>query len=76
MGRNLGGILSTEAGMAEVGGTNHLCQVFDFQIAQGICADDFRNFGNRVVAGNQVLPGINIRAIVAGMRKGGDEIRI
>ena len=57
-------------------GANHLGQILQLQISQGICPDDPGNFRDGMLAGNQVLPGINIRAIVAGMRKGGDEIRI
>ena len=63
-------VLTAEAGMAVVFGADHFRQILYVQIAQRIRADNLRNFLDAVFAGDQIVPGINIRTVVAGVAEG------
>lgn len=70
MGGNGCGVLAAEAGMAVVFGADHFRQILYVQIAQRIRADNLRNFLNAVFAGDQIVPGVNVRTVVAGVAEG------
>ena len=68
---NCSGILAAEAGVAVIRRSDHFRQILQGQIPQAVRADDGSDFLHRMVAGNEVVPGINIRSVVAGVAERG-----
>ncbi len=66
---------------AEAGGTESaavLCQflyVFHTEVPQRVGSDDLADLFPGVMDRNEGVPGVNVRAIIAGIQEGGAEIR-
>lgn len=74
VGRDPGRILSVKAGAAVMLVAGELPETFHGKKAKGICTDDIGNLGHGMVAGDQVVPRVDVSPIIAGMekRRGGD----
>ena len=62
-------IVAAEAGVAAWDVAGECGQRFDRQIAEGVGADDLRDFLKRVVRGDEVIGRVDVRAVVARMEK-------
>ena len=72
MFRDLGGVAAAEAGGTESAAV--LCQflyVFHTEVPQRVGSDDLADLFPGVMDRNEGVPGVNVRAIIAGIQEGG-----
>ena len=63
-------VVAAEAGVAAGNVAGERGQRADRQVAQGVGSDDLRDFFERVVRGDELVGGVDVRAVVAGMEEG------
>ena len=64
-----GRVFPGKAGIAQIAAADKVFKLGNGQISEAVGSDNIGNFGNRMVAGDKVVAGVDIRSVIARIEK-------